>query len=93
MARLNFTNSKDGKKRVTLRVEHRMEKDDLARALAVEVNRSEPFDDLPEEMSEAEVMRRIRELLQNSGFDATWGEDVDETFTEWATRQIERILP
>jgi len=89
---MKLTESRDGLQRVTIRVEHRLVKEELIGALAYDVSSLEVYEDLPEVMPEAEIMKRIRETLRDNGGDITWGHEIPDEYTEWATAQIDRII-
>jgi hypothetical protein len=88
---VKLTNSKDGVHRVTLRVEHRLDKEELVNALYLDVAYFEVFDDLPEKMPEAEIIKRIKKTLQERG-EELFPEDFDEDYKDWCEAQVTRIL-
>ena len=94
------TRSKDGKRRMNLRVEHRLGRDELVNLLcAAAVKEGDWTEDFPERPSVAWVLGQARRLLWHSGSDAYdyWRDDIyDDDADEieaWATEAVDRAFP
>jgi hypothetical protein len=88
---MKATMSKDGKERVTLRVEFRLDKEQMVILLATHAT---VYGDIGGKLSEAEALRFIRDQLMFSGTDVLdfgSNDEVPEETIEWAQGIVERI--
>lgn len=85
---MKATQSRDGYHRADLRVTYRLDKDQIANLLAIH---TVTFGDDQGEISEKEVMHRVKSQLTYSGTDALdFGSDseVDAPTLRWAQEQV-----
>jgi hypothetical protein len=90
------TNSKDGKKRVDMRITHRVGGEDFVSALCV-LHQSDDADELPD-LTRAQIEEKVREVLTKRPDDRYWWrddlEDDDaDTLLEWAEELVQRRFP
>lgn len=85
---MKFSKSRDSLYRVTVRVDHRLDRDDLVNALACEVESTEVLEYLPPLMSVEEIMKRVRNAVRDAGDDAI-GARTKDKYLKWAERQID----
>lgn len=94
---LNTTMSKDDRKRVDLRVTHRLDADDFALALCYS-RQSDDLDELPD-LSAKEILAEVRTILRYHGreFVIGWSDDLEpeeaNTIRNWATLLVRRRFP
>ena len=93
------TMSRDGKRRMTLRMEKRVDLTDLANALAYVTTQEAEFDpdDLPDRVGRERLLKIARDVYLTGGTNAAdyWRdhtEDADE-IEEWATGVAARAFP
>lgn len=93
---MRFSKSRDGVVRATLRVEHRMTREDLIDALSAEVAAFHVVEELPKKIGEAKAMEMVKNSLtyrsDYHGWDSDDLSDADE-IREWATNQVDRLWP
>jgi hypothetical protein len=93
-----WTNSLDGKKRITFRVEHRLSREDLIDALVSNASGQYHFDEV-QNWTMGQVQIAVRQQLHSDGSEGnwTWPERInDRVATEWrlwAEHMIDHAYP